>query len=110
VGEPEASLVNGWELMSAGEQYLSSVVRVIERIADTQMTTIQLVGTSVGRSVVQVGYGARVNGVNGEIHSLVVNVLALSATRPATWAIFRSQTTLRAMTQFRQLWLSERES
>jgi hypothetical protein len=48
--------------------------------------------------------------VNGEIHSLVVNVLALSATRPATWAIFRSQTTLRAMTPIRQLWLSERES
>jgi hypothetical protein len=34
-----------------------------------------------------IGYGARVNGVNGEIHSLDVNVLALSATRPATWAI-----------------------
>jgi hypothetical protein len=47
-----------------------------------------------------IGYGARVNGVNGEIHSLVVNVLALSATRPATWAIFRSQTTLRARRKF----------
>jgi hypothetical protein len=35
-------------------------------------------------------YGARVNGVNGEIHPLDVNVLALPATRPATWAIFRS--------------------
>ena len=55
VGEPGASLVNGWEIMSAGEQYLSSVVKVIERIADTQLTTKQLVGTLVGRSVVQGG-------------------------------------------------------
>jgi hypothetical protein len=44
-----------------------------------------------------IGYRARVNRVNGEIHSLDVNVLALSSTRMATWAIFRSQTTLRAM-------------
>jgi hypothetical protein len=36
-----------------------------------------------------VRYGARVNGVNGEIHPLEVTGLALSATRPATWAIFR---------------------
>jgi hypothetical protein len=57
-----------------------------------------------------IGYGARVNGLNGEIYPLDVNVLALSATRPATWAISRSQTTPRAMTQIRQLWLSERES
>jgi hypothetical protein len=57
-----------------------------------------------------VGYGARVNGVNAEIHALEVNGLSLSATRPATWAIFRPQTTPRATTQIRQSWLSERQS
>jgi hypothetical protein len=57
-----------------------------------------------------VRYGARVNGVNGEIHPLEVNGLALSATRSATWAIFRPQTTPRATTQIRQSWLSERQS
>jgi hypothetical protein len=57
-----------------------------------------------------VRYGARVNGVNGEIHPLAVNVLALSATRPATCTIFRPQTTPRATTQIRQSWLSERQS
>ena len=57
-----------------------------------------------------IGYGARVNGLNGEIYPLVVNVLALSAARPATSAIFRPQMTLRATTQIRQSWLSERQS
>lgn len=38
-----------------------------------------------------IGYGARVNRVNGEIQSLDLNALALSSTRMATWAIFRSQ-------------------
>ena len=55
-------------------------------------------------------YGARVNEVNAEIHPLEVNVLALPATRPATRAIFRPQTTPRATTQIWQLWLSERQS
>ena len=57
-----------------------------------------------------IGYGARVNGVNGEIHALEVNGLSLSATRPATWAIFRPQTTPRATTEIRQSGLSERQS
>ena len=57
-----------------------------------------------------IGCGARVNGVNGELHSLDVNVLALLATRPATRAIFRPQMTPRATTQIRQSWLSERQS
>ena len=56
------------------------------------------------------GYGARVNVVNGDIHPLEVKVLALSATRPATWAIFRPQTTPTATTQIRRSWLSERGS
>ena len=54
-----------------------------------------------------VRYSAR---VNGEIHALEVNGLALSATRPATWAIFRPQTTPRATTEIRQSGLSERQS
>jgi hypothetical protein len=57
-----------------------------------------------------VGYGARVNEVNAGVHALEVNVLALPATRPATWAISRPQTTPRATTQIRQSWLSERQS
>jgi hypothetical protein len=57
-----------------------------------------------------VGYGARVNVVNGEIHPLEAKVLALSVTRPATWAIFRPQTTPTATAQIRQSWLSERGS
>ena len=57
-----------------------------------------------------IGYGARVNEVNAEIHPLEVNVLALPAARPATRAIFRSQTAPRATTQIRQSWLWERQS
>jgi uncharacterized phosphosugar-binding protein len=76
-------------MMRAGEQYLSSVVKVIERIADTQMTTIQLVGTLVGRSVVQGGivhlFGA------GHSHMVAEEVFIRAGTLAAVRAIWPQQ-------------------